>query len=455
MLSDWPLLPAQRISEDEHRSVESGAMASMSVDSGPRGLMTQPAGPSTKRSAVRAFVALPRNVYLLLLFTIGKGFQLSLSMLTLNYYVHSLGYRPDFIGVFSAMPALGSLLSAVPVGRLADHIGRKPVLLVTAVLTPLFLAACGLVTSAPALLVCAFLQGVASTAYWVTNLPLLAESTTQEQRVGVLALNSFLLLGLGALGNSLGGAVPEFVAGIVHASAASIVPLRWGVITAALFTFVFGLPLWLLQTPGAAPDLPASAASRPAGRWPVRIFFQLLLPDLVFTMGEGAVVALMQIYFVLRFHLQPGSLGLLFTLSGLASGLFALTAPLFVKRWSKLRLITTVQYLTAPVMLAIGLAPSLPLAIGGEYTRAFLRTLIEPIYAAFALEQVAAEQRATLSGFYSVTWSIGFSVGPALGGWLQSNVSLTMSFVFGTICLFVAPTLLLTFFGQKTRRGMR
>lgn len=433
----------------------------MPVGSGPSELLIQPGGPSRKRSFIRAFVGLPRNVYLLLLFTVGKGFQLSLSLLTLNYYVHSLGYRPDFIGIFSAMPALGSLVSAVPVGWLADRIGRKPVLLLTAVLTPLFLAACGLVTSAPALLVCALLQGVVSTAYWVTNLPLLAENTTQEQRVGVLALNSFLLLGIGALGNFLGGAIPEFVAGMVHVSAASTVPLRWGVITAALFTFVFGLPLWLLQKSGQA-GAELSAVSSPqtspavsARQWPVWLFLQLLLPDLVFTMGEGAVVALMQIYFVLRFHLLPGTLGLLFTLSGFASGLFALTAPLFVQRWSKLRLITSVQYLTAPVILLIGFAPVLPVAIGGEYTRAFLRTLIEPIYAAFALEQVADQQRARLSGFYSVTWSIGFSVGPAIGGWLQFNVNLAMSFVFGAICLSVAPTLLLTFFGQKTRQEIR
>src|SRR5712692_2498525 len=98
--------------------------------------------PSQKRSFVSSFLHLPRNVYLLLLFTTGKGFQLSLSALTLNYYVHSLGYQPDFIGVFSAMPAIGALVSAVPVGMLSDHIGRKPVLLLTAVLTPLLLAVC-------------------------------------------------------------------------------------------------------------------------------------------------------------------------------------------------------------------------------------------------------------------------------------------------------------------------
>src|SRR5260370_2990934 len=96
--------------------------------------------PSQKRSFVPSSLHLPRNIYLLLLFTTGKGFQLSISALTLNYYIHSLGYQPEFIGLFSAMPAIGSLVSAVPIGRLADRIGRKPVLILTAILTPLCLA---------------------------------------------------------------------------------------------------------------------------------------------------------------------------------------------------------------------------------------------------------------------------------------------------------------------------
>src|SRR5947209_13515281 len=117
---------------------------------------------SQNRSFISSYLHLPRNVYLLLLFTTGKGFQLSISALTLNYYVHSLGYRPDFIGVFNAMPAIGALVSAVPVGILADRFGRKPVLLLTAVLTPLFLALCGLVTTPFWFLFCAFMQGVRS-----------------------------------------------------------------------------------------------------------------------------------------------------------------------------------------------------------------------------------------------------------------------------------------------------
>jgi MFS family permease len=258
-----------------------------------------------KRSLIFSFLHLPRNVYLLLFFTTGKGFQLTISALTLNYYVHSLGYHPDFIGLFSAMPAIGVLIAAVPSGWLADRIGRKPVLLMTAILTPLFLMAIGLVSSAPLLLALGLMQGLVSTAYWVTNLPLLVESTTEAQRVGVLALNSFLLLGVGALGNLLGGAIPEFAARILHTLATSSGSLSWSIIVAALFTLIFGLPLWFLQEPkkdlankavqsvttdvekiAAVVDTQPSKAEVKARRAQsnVILFGQLLLPDLLFTM---------------------------------------------------------------------------------------------------------------------------------------------------------------------------
>ncbi len=411
---------------------------------------------ASKSQLRQSLLHLPRNVYLLYFFTLGKGFQLTIAMLNISYYAHSLGYRPDFIGLLNAMGAVGALFGAVPTGFLADRIGRKPVLLVSAILTPLFLALTGLVTSAPLLLGFSLIQGTVATAYWVTNIPLLIESTTERQRVGVLAFNSFLLLGVGSLGNLLGGAIPEFVAGILHVSAASTIPLRWGVLAAALFTLVFGLPLWFLrenrqksQPSTGTQNVGVQFIVAVKEREPVFLFVKLLLPDLVFTMGEGAVVALIQLYFVLRFHLLPGPLGIIFTISGLAGGLFSLSAPLFVHRWSKLRIVTCVQYLSAPLMLLIGFAPTLPLAIVGEYTRSFMRTLIEPVYAAFAMENVSDRYRGRLSGFYSVTWSVGFSVGPSIAGWLQTNISLSTSFVFGAACLVLAPSLLLMFFGRK------
>ena len=428
---------------------------------------------SGRRLKLPALPRYPRNVYLVLLFTLGKGFQIYIGQVTINLYAYSLHYEKDFIGLLSAMPALGSLLAAIPIGLLADRIGRKPLLLVSGVLNPMALAAVGLSTGSTPMLVASLLNGVLSSAYWVTILPILTESTTEDQQVGVLAINSFLLLGVGALGSLVGGFVPEVVAMATHQPALDPLPLRIGVLAAATIAFLPVLPLFTLDpmpgpsretvttptssTPtenGSQPAQSGAATGRrdPVGRMAlVKLFAKLLLPDLLATTGEGTVIGLLQLYFLLRFHLQPGSLGALFTLAGLLGGATALNAPRIVRRWGKLKTATTMQYLSAPAMLLTGLAPVLPLAAAGEFSRIVLRGLFDPTYAAFTMEQVSSRYRATLSGCYSVTWSLGFSIGPTLAGWLFQNLGPLPTFIVGAVCLTSAATLLRIFFGASSR----
>ncbi len=205
----------------------------------------------------------PRNVYLLLLFTLGKGFQLSIGQVTLTLYAYSIGYRQDFVGVLIAVPAIGSLLAAIPIGFLADRIPRKPLLIITGLLNPVALALIGLTTSAPLMLAAAFANGVLSSAYWVTIIPMLTESVDERRRVSVMSLNTFLMLGVGSLGGLLGGAVPEWVSAVTGLAATSPVPLRWGVVAAAVVVFLPTIPLlWLTETPApTAVVAPAVAAS--------------------------------------------------------------------------------------------------------------------------------------------------------------------------------------------------
>ena len=400
-----------------------------------------------------------RSIWILLFFTLGKGFQLSIGAVTINLYVYSLGYKEEFVGLFAGMSALSALLMAIPAGMISDRLGRKPVMLISGLITPFTLVAIAFSTSVPTLLISGFLNGIFASFYWVTTVPMLAESVGEEERVGVLALNSFLLLGVGALGSLIGGFVPEVASLIVHQPATHPLPLRLGVLSAAFIVSLAAIPLfWLHPAKYQAPPRSAPAGDPPAvqaraDKTPARslalLFTMLLVPDALITFGEGMVVGLMQLFFFLKFGLQPGTLGGLFTVAGLLGGLAGLGAPLLVKRWGKLRTATSLQLATAPVMLITGFAPWLPLAAGAEYTRAMLRAFIDPVYSAFAIEQLPEDRRATLFGAYSVTWGLGFSLGPSLGGWLQQHLSLSATFVVGAICLTIAPTMLLAFFGRR------
>ena len=396
-----------------------------------------------------------RNVYILLLFTLGKGFQLSIGALTLNLYVHSLGYNLEFVGIFAATSAIGALLAAVPVGILADHIGRKPLLLISGFTTPLTLVMTALSTAVLPLLISGILNGLLASAYWVTYLPILTDSTTEEKRVAAMALNNFLLLGVGALGALIGGGVPQIVGVLLHQSPQDVVPLRWGILVAALIVFLPALPLLSIHVPKvertALPreaDVARSESDPEPGRGAtVALFAKLLVPDILFTTGEGAVVGLLSLFFFLRFTLQPGPLGVLFTLAGFIGGASSLAAPRIVRKWGQLRMATTMQFLTIPALLLTGFSPFFLLAAAGEFIRQILRGLFEPVYATFAMGRVSGRYRGTLSGFYSLTWSVGFSIGPITAGWLQQNVGLSSSFVIAAGCVGLSGALLRLFFG--------
>ncbi|WIG57868.1 MAG: hypothetical protein OJF49_000613 [Ktedonobacterales bacterium] len=420
-----------------------------------------------------------RTVYILLLFTLGKGLQLTIGQVTINLYVYSLGYDEQYVGIFAAMSAIGALVASVPIGFLADRIGRKPLLMVSGALTPLSLVAIAFTTNPTLLILASLLNGISASPYWVVNLPLLTENTTQDQQVGALAMNSFLLLGVGSFGALIGGLVPEFVSGIIDLPANSTIPLRTGVLVAAFIVLLTALPLpWLREiprskaihatTPEVAPsatvDVPEAAAAMPSTsapavgddtpedprtRWGVVILFtKLLTPDVLFTIGEGAVVALLQLYFTLQFGINIGVLGVMITLAGLVGGATALASPGFVRRFGRLRLATSMQYLSAPVMLVIGFSPFFALAALAEFARQMLRGIFEPVYASFAMSRVSTRYRGRLSGFYSMTWSIGYSIGAVVEGWLQQHVGLSASFPVGALFLVTSATLLRLFFGR-------
>jgi MFS family permease len=424
------------------------------------------------------YFSFKRDVYILLLFTLGKGFQLSIGAVTINLYVDSLFHDSYVVGIVAAMSAIGALVAGVPVGMLADRVGRKPLLVVSGLVTPLTLVATALSTSLPLLIASGIFNGIAASAYWVTNLPMLTENTRADQRVGAMALNNFLLLGVGALGALIGGAVPQLVGAMTHQSASGTVPLRWGVLAAAFVVLLPALPLFWISEPRrsrgrgeaapadgvqVAPEcvVPHEAATIAVASKPVveteaveeaerggiaGLFAGLLVPDVLFTTGEGAVVGLLTIFFAERFFLQPGPLGVLVTVAGLVGGATSLAAPRIVERFGKLRMATTMQYASVPAILAIGFLPLLPLAAVAEFARQILRGLFEPVYAAFAMERVSSRHRGTLSGFYSLTWSVGYSIGPITAGWLQQNVGLSASFVVGAAFVALSATCLRVFF---------
>jgi len=352
----------------------------------------------------------------LLGYTLAKGLQLTLYNLIFPLYAYSLGYNQETIGRLNATGALMVLICSVPLGMLADRIGRARLLTISALLSPLALLGIALSSSLPALVVWILAQNAVSVVYWSATSPLLIGAVPEERRVRVFSINSFFLWGIGAFGSVLGGFVTVGAARALGVGQGDTVALRTALIFNALLILLGGLPLWRIRTF-------TSAGDGVAGRVPLRLadlhlFGRLLIPDALQACGSGAVIGFLPLFFALRFGAEPATLGWIFTVTGVLGGVSALGAPTLVRRLGNMR---TIGGLMVGIAACIALTVAMPFLLAAilfEGFRAALRGTIDPIYTPFAISRVAPERRGTLAGMYNVTYATGFSLGPLASGWL-------------------------------------
>lgn len=397
--------------------------------------------------AVRGF---SRNARLFLVITGFRGLTIYSLQTVLNLYLYSRGYDTRIIGAINAAQSLATLLVSVPIGFVTDRVGRRAILVAGGITYPLALLAVSLAASTPMLLLTMFLFGAAATAYWVAGVPLLFASTVEEERVQAFSINSFLLYGIGPVGAFASGLVVEAVALVFHVSASSAAALRYGmwfmVLTAALGASPL---LWLREPPAASRHESSQVQSSSGIPW---LFLRLLLPDLILAFGAGAIITFVQLYFHLRFRLDPGPVGLVVGSGGVAAGVAALITPTVARRWGHLRATVRSQAATVPLMIVLALSMQLWLAIPAYWLMLMLRGMADPVYTTFVQEQVPDAYRARLTGFYSVTYAIGFSLGPAAAGQLQMIGGFTPAFTLGALCYGAGALLLYLFFGRPRSR---
>jgi MFS family permease len=393
---------------------------------------------------------LNRNAKLFLSVTAFRGMVIASLQTVLNLYLYSLGYDSRFIGIINGANSIAVLLCSLPAGYLADRIGRRPVLLVGGICYPLSILGLALVTSTPAIMLFNFLFGVFAVTYWVAGIPLLFASTQEYQRVQVFSINSFLLWGIGPLGAFLSGEVVVVAAKILRVSASHSSALRYGMLFMALTAAIGAIPYFFLQEPARSEE--RSTGAPPVGKvaW---LFTQLLVPDLVLAFGMGAMLTFIQLYFYVRFHMDAGPIGIVMAVGGLCAGVATLLTPFIARRWGNLQMTVRFGWLTAPLMGVVAISMQAAVAVPAYWLIVMFRGMSDPVYTAFIQERVPEVYRARLTGFYSVTYSIGTSLGPAASGQIQKANGFGPAFLLAAVCYFAGASLLYLFFGREDRRS--
>ncbi|MFM8319319.1 MAG: MFS transporter [Chloroflexota bacterium] len=390
------------------------------------------------RDKIRSFQPNAR-LYLLNVALIGAA--MGVYRLLFNFYVLSLGYDEALLGRLVTVSSLTALLAALPMGYLADQIGRKGSLILSGALTCLSILVMVQFPGVTVFYLANLLLGVAQSLGGVTTGPFLMENSSDHERTYLFSINSGLQMVSASVGNWIGGSLPGWLAGALAASATSAAAYGAALALVALAGFASLLPLGFIRSPRLARSqrsvfAPLSYARRRPGE-----LSRLILPMLITSIGAGLIMPFMNVFFRQVHHQPDPTIGAMFAWGSLAMGVGLLAAPPLADRMGKIQLVVVSQALSIPFLVLLGFAPLFWISAAAYYVRLALMNMSGPIYQTFVMEHAEQESRATVASLVSMSWNFGWAFSPMISGWLQVRYGFGPAFL-GTIVLYTLSTVM-------------
>jgi MFS family permease len=344
---------------------------------------------------------LTRDSWLLALATlVNRAGTMVIPFLALHF-TRNLGFSAGQAGLALAVYGIVSLLTSPFAGRLADRVGSQRILTLSLFLGGLGFWALPLLRTLPQVLAGMVVLSGVSEAMRPATLALVSDLAPPELRRQAFALNRLAI----NLGMSVGPALGGFLA------AHSFQTLFWvdgaTSIAAALVLFLFPLRAHSVEAhAGGTTSLGAIADRR------LRYVILCLLPILlVFFQHEGA----MPLWMVEELGMPTQNFGLLFTINTLLIVFLEVRLNGLTAHWSAARALSVGSALCTVGFGALAFLTSYWGVVTTVVIWTFGEMILFPSTSAYVSELAPPARRGEYMGFYSMTFGIGFTLGPWAG----------------------------------------
>ena len=400
---------------------------------------------------IRRIGRLGRNAKLFLAMTAVSALGTSIFRLFLNLFVLARGNDEAFLGLFMSLVSLAALGLGLPMGVVADRLGRKRSLFLGSALSAVGMLIVVLSPMDWPLMVGAIAWGGGNAVYMATGPAFMAENARAEERATLFSTRHGVMMLVGFAGGLMGGPLPGLFGSVLGHPPESEAAYRGTLLVSTAIMMLSVIPLSMLRE-RSEPDIDRSEDLGVSVRSLLRKdVLRLLLPQLIISLGAGLLIPYLNVFFKQRFAISDSLLGISFGISQLGMGLATTFAPIFADRWGKVRTIVASELASLPFLLTLGFVPVLPVAIGAFWLRATLMNMGGPLYTAFAMEQANEEERGKLGALLGVIWSIGRGIGPGISGVVQQRLGFTPLFLATGATYLVAAVLLRAFFGRANQ----
>ena len=387
--------------------------------------------------------------YLISIMIYGAGF--GIHRILFNFFLRSLGYDETLMGLLSTVSSMTVLIAALPMGYLADMLGRKFSLIISGLVIGIAMLAMVIFPTVPLLIAMNILMGIGSSLGSVVSGPFLMENSGEVERTYLFSISSGLRMAAFSVGDWVGGYLPTWFGDMFDVSAISSTAYAWSIGVAAVMVIIAVIPRLLLKRNQLPFDersifAPLSYAKEHPG-----MLSKLLLPMLITSIGAGLIMPFMNIFFS-KVHNQPDPvIGTMFAWGSLAMGVGLILAPALADRFGKIRVVVFTQGLSIPFLALLGFSPMFGVSALAYYIRLTLMNMSSPVYQTFVMEQVDTESRAMVASLNSMVHSFGRAFSPIISGWLQVRYGFGPPFI-GTITLYIAAIIMYYFFFLRGRK---
>ena len=411
--------------------------------------------PRTSQGVVKTYIervgAFSPNARKYLIGTLIFGAGMGVYRILFNFYLRSLGYDETFMGLLSTISSMTVLISALPMGYIADLLGRKFSLVISGLLIGIALITIVIFPATGVFIAMNIVMGLGSCLGGVVSGPFLMENSGEEERTYLFSISSGLRMAAFSVGEWVGGYLPTWFGGLFNVSAVSPSAYAWSIGVAGVMATFAVIPYLLLRRNKAETEARSLYAPLAYAREHPGLLTKLLLPMLVTSIGAGLIMPFMNIFFS-NVHNQPDPvIGTMFAWGAMAMGVGLILAPAFADRYGKIQVVVFSQLLSLPFLALLGFSPVFAVSALAFYVRLTLMNMSSPVYETFVMERVDADSRATVASLNSMVNSFGRAFSPVISGWMQVNYGFGPPFA-GTMILYVVAISMYYFFFLRGRK---
>lgn len=391
-------------------------------------------------------------------------------------YIMSLGFDETVLGTILSARMLAAALASVPAGVVSDRVGRKPVLVAGGLLTTAGYLGMAVSSSSVAMIIWSCMVGLAQACQMTSGAPLLAESSTQEDRARLFGVNFSLSMFANMVGSLLGGFVPGRLGRLGPTEA-----FRLSLALFSMVTFIGVLPAvkiaegrrdWaerlqraddlFMGRVGPTESYVGEGGIRSEGIRPgagkasaaLKIVWSeicslgsvirnkdvagLLVYSVLIGFGAGLVVPFFNVFLSRKLGVDTAIVGLILSFTNGATAIAGLIAPVLAARYGKIRTVVGTQMASIPFLLLIALPPNVYLVSVALFVRSALMNMSSPVASSFSMEIVEPDKRGKVSSLMRISDNVSRALSAAAAGYIMSRWSYEAPYFFTAVLYLLA-----------------